>query len=910
MDSRKSNIKRALPTTCEWFLEHDLYLSWTNPQHMDRHGGFLWINGKAGCGKSTLMKFLVAREEMRTKSPDLIISFFFNARGQLLERSIEGMYRSLLYQLLSTYPDLQSILEDSKLIPTNLGKSPLLEDLKEILERAIGLLGHRSLVFYIDALDECAEDDIREMVYHFETLSQQRDPSVRVCFSSRPYPYVRLERVIRLDLNHQQGHHDDICTYVEKRLRSDHPKTGEIHQEILRKAAGTFMWVILVVQILSDDFAGERMFAVEERLNTLPPTLSDLFKQLCRRDKKNQGDFKLCLQWLLFSKRGLTSVELYYAICAGIPKAVQSGYLFEPISPQAAERFIISSSKGLAEVRRAKMNKKSFSGVQFIHESVRDFLIGENGLDELFPDLEGNVENLSHDVLKKCCHGYLESVAHYMSTMKESQSDAATFKFPFFSYAVKHVLQHAEQAAETISQKNYLESLEVSYRYWIRTANNGWKRHDFNFIPELPYDSHQSLAKYNFYGSLAANGLHNLILEWKQTAAYSDNDAHRHASVLKAALHFKQRDSARAALGLEKYKQGLDCPQDPELFGPSSWAQKLTKATASDHGQTSVPDIVPLSWASDLYAAAEAGINDELQWLIGNGPPVGQYIDARSLRHVHTTKKNQATDALSRLTRKDRQSLLSSAIELDLADLVILLIGSGAPIPTHMEADINSHGLEWEADSCEQLPLICALKAGSWTCAELLLHLSLSAWLKPVLSQIQRSQSDPTTWPLNGKLWCHTRTGRYMLELLVKEFQIDLLRHLVANGMDLIGVVDDNGRSPLHWAVEGFHFFEDTKEVIELLIHHGANVTAQDALGYDALKVGIEGKSPFSERFNPASCEWADLLLEHGAEMHAKTQRGLDAVDLAIEAGVRHIAELLIRHGADPTRFGDLSDYS
>ena len=175
----------------------------------------------------------------------------------------------------------------------------------------------------------------------------------------------------------------------------------------------------------------------------------------------------------------------------------------------------------------------------------------------------------------------------------------------------------------------------------------------------------------------------------------------------------------------------------------------MTKAPSSDHGQTPVPGIGPLSWVSDLYAAAEAGIHDDLQWLIRNGPPVGHYIDAISLRHIHTTKENQATDALSRLAKKDRESLLLSAIKVDLADLVILLIGSGAPIPTHTEADISSNDLEWEVDSCQQLPLICALEAKSWTCAELLLHLSLSVWLEPVLSQTQRSQCDPTTWPLN-----------------------------------------------------------------------------------------------------------------------------------------------------------------
>lgn len=55
--------------------------------------------------------------------------------------------------------------------------------------------------------------------------------------------------------------------------------------------------------------------------------------------------------------------------------------------------FVVASSKGLAEVTKSR-NKPT---VQFIHESVRDFLIKDGGLCELWPHLNDALANSSHD---------------------------------------------------------------------------------------------------------------------------------------------------------------------------------------------------------------------------------------------------------------------------------------------------------------------------------------------------------------------------------------------------------------------------------------------------------------------------------------------------------------------------------
>jgi hypothetical protein len=95
MDSRYESIDPAHINTCQWLFQKAEYVQWRDPEHLASHNSFLWIKGKAGSGESTLMKraFEHARKHFRN---DKIASFFFNARGQRLEKSVEGMYRSLL----------------------------------------------------------------------------------------------------------------------------------------------------------------------------------------------------------------------------------------------------------------------------------------------------------------------------------------------------------------------------------------------------------------------------------------------------------------------------------------------------------------------------------------------------------------------------------------------------------------------------------------------------------------------------------------------------------------------------------------------------------------------------------------------------------------------------------------------
>lgn len=104
IDSRWSTIQRAHIKTCHWFLGLDAYKKWKNPTEsieLDQNpSNLLWIKGKSGVGKSTLMKYILG-QFLDEQASSVVISFFFNARGVQLEKSTLEMYRSLIYQLLA-----------------------------------------------------------------------------------------------------------------------------------------------------------------------------------------------------------------------------------------------------------------------------------------------------------------------------------------------------------------------------------------------------------------------------------------------------------------------------------------------------------------------------------------------------------------------------------------------------------------------------------------------------------------------------------------------------------------------------------------------------------------------------------------------------------------------------------------
>jgi nucleoside phosphorylase len=95
IEARYATIKTAHTKTCSWLLTKSEYQEWLDSDKLSEHHGLFWIKGNPGTGKSTIMKFAsanVIRNSQKGASNIVVISFFFNTRGEELEKSVLGMY--------------------------------------------------------------------------------------------------------------------------------------------------------------------------------------------------------------------------------------------------------------------------------------------------------------------------------------------------------------------------------------------------------------------------------------------------------------------------------------------------------------------------------------------------------------------------------------------------------------------------------------------------------------------------------------------------------------------------------------------------------------------------------------------------------------------------------------------------
>jgi hypothetical protein len=139
----------------------------------------------------------------------------------------------------------------------------------------------------------------------------------------------------------------------------------------------------------------------------------------------------------------------------------------EEISTDHISRFILNSSKGLAEITRSRP-----PSVQFIHESVKDFLLAGGGLGVVWPNLGSNICGESHEQSKNCCLTYTDVDAIrklFVETLSETSSviganlrRETSDDFPFLEYAVQNVFYHSEIAqVNKVDQSKFLQSFRL-----------------------------------------------------------------------------------------------------------------------------------------------------------------------------------------------------------------------------------------------------------------------------------------------------------------------------------------------------------------------------------------------------------------------------------------------------------------
>ena len=301
---RQDTVSEAYQKTFQWVYEPDAIGGsahrWDSiVQWFERGDGIYWISGKAGSGKSTLMKYIC----QDSRSLDLLKvwsgakevlspTFFFWNAGTSLQKSTEGLVRSVLYQILQRSPALVPLAYNANLALSsaedgrNINGQTLVWTERRLLKAFQSVVREMQkecrICIFIDGLDEIGGDSDAAI----EVIKSMLSADLKVCLSSRPdHTYAgAFDSCATLRL--QDLTEPDIRTYIQNRLQplyqiDSQEDVSIIIDSIVLRAQGVFLWVSLVVKSMIKGLKNHDTVAqLQTRIDSTPSDIEDLYAQM------------------------------------------------------------------------------------------------------------------------------------------------------------------------------------------------------------------------------------------------------------------------------------------------------------------------------------------------------------------------------------------------------------------------------------------------------------------------------------------------------------------------------------------------------------------------------------------------------------------------------------------------------
>jgi hypothetical protein len=497
MDERQTRIPKAYESTFEWAL-HDTTSEDKNEYNLkswlESDDQVYWITGKAGSGKSTLMKFICqpvlsdpdaefvpyncdpnAKQISGRCKPYLnewaagkklfIGSFYFWNSGTRLQRTHAGLFRSLLYEILHLNPELIPVTvlsrwESLSMLDLNPGawKDAELQLALNLAVRAVTT--DAKLCLFIDGLDEF-EGDHEVLISLIRDLTHQNN-DVKLCVASRPWvvfedafetkPHLRLETLTYNDILHYVSSNFHNNTEFQKLAVREPTFADQLIQEVVSKASGVFLWVHLVVSsLLSGMSYGDRILDLQKRLHQLPPDLEDLYDRLLRSLNPFYLEHAAQMLMVIEASRHPLPLILFSFADEETAQSVESlatGPMEDAIlllRLDSVARRLNSRWKGLLEINKVpescSPDERAHQTIQYLHRTVKDFVKSKK------------VSKYLKSCLNRPFDPHLSLCIAYCAYIK-------TFQPPNPTETVNYCLWHAARALPS-SEKDVLGVLDI-----------------------------------------------------------------------------------------------------------------------------------------------------------------------------------------------------------------------------------------------------------------------------------------------------------------------------------------------------------------------------------------------------------------------------------------------------------------
>ncbi|PON26759.1 kinesin [Trichoderma gamsii] len=387
-NTRYDKITKEHEGSFGWIWSHDEYKTWSASDT----SRLLYIQGKPGSGKSTLMKYfnqnLLLKEPAAQRS--IVARFFYSFRDGELQRSHYNMLLSILYEILYQdegffYHHCQAEYRAHRHSEPHFKWS--YDSLKRTLKSLQDYRTNKRYYLTIDAIDESEEKDRREILgLLFDLCSETKHSVVKIFMASRPVAQLEARRgQFHNFINLDDETRFDIYNYAQSQLHSLN-STNLLSQAtayMLQNAQGVFLWVKLISEQLieahEEGYSEEEVF---ELLKRLPTELEDFYCLMLEKMKHNKSSLSHAakiFRFILFARRPLTVDEVLHVI--GISNSVDSNTTFIPSDVSferfipSSERIILSSGGNFLEIKMQNGNKI----VQFMHQTVREFFLNPHG---------------------------------------------------------------------------------------------------------------------------------------------------------------------------------------------------------------------------------------------------------------------------------------------------------------------------------------------------------------------------------------------------------------------------------------------------------------------------------------------------------------------------------------------------
>jgi hypothetical protein len=384
--------------------------------------GVFHISGKAGSGKSTLMKFLCSHErtqkELRVWAGEgrkLVFArfYFWKSSKDNMQMSLPGLHRSILFETLKHCPDLIPVLFRRQWVVLSNGIPYIAGDLvsdfdaKNAFEALTtkGSFPKHRFCFFVDGLDEYHSQMPYQLKLARDLQRWASGDDVKICATSRPY--IQFDKLVtsddrRIHLHDLTRHDINLFSrkMIEDNLKDDLERVESYYLrlvgKVVEKSEGVFLWARLVVcSLLEGLFRHDKEDALEQKLEVLPPDINGLYTELL--GTLSPDDRVRAEKMLLLTAHSPDWPRLSSVVYAFVDELSDPNFPprdgKKPTSWRSTKETaedvrlqLKSLTKGLLETAPMVNNHvRTENGrrmVQFFHRTVRDFVLEHSKLED------------------------------------------------------------------------------------------------------------------------------------------------------------------------------------------------------------------------------------------------------------------------------------------------------------------------------------------------------------------------------------------------------------------------------------------------------------------------------------------------------------------------------------------------